>query len=252
MKRLLLVFTIIFNTTVNIALADVRCVQEFLSQSAFDPGAVDGMWGRKTASALASFIDQAGISVEGGLGKENTTEICRVFSEDTAGRLLAKGKYRSYAIDIDSAVLANIDPKFFDFSDYEIYSGPNLDCAFKILREGPEVGGIFRRAEGELEIIDGLLVFNRHAWMIGHDQLANESYLKERSNLMLLKSGQIVGRTPYFWSYIQEGGASKRPVHATLSDRFEPLGAFPLGNSFFEVPGQHDMTGVLMIRACYS
>lgn len=92
--------------------------------------------------------------------------------------------------------------------------------------------------------------FRSHRNNIGHDQLATEAYLKERSNLRLLKSGQVVGRTTYFWSFIQEGGVSKRPVNAILSTNFEPMAKFPSGFTYFEIPGKSDMTGVLRL-ICY-
>lgn len=232
--------------------ANVRCVQEYLSESAFDPGPIDGAWGRKTAAALESFAAQAGIQIEGGLGRDNTDAQCQLFQADTDGRLLSLGKYRSYPATVDTEVLRDIDPTFFDFSDLDIYDGPDLSCAFKLLLDGPTRGERWPRVDGRLEIIGGQLKIGRHAWSLGHDQIANESYLQERSNLALLSSGSVVGRMPFFWKFVQEGEVSQSPsiANATLASSFEGGVSFPQGKTVFEIPTKSDMMAVLSIEFC--
>ena len=62
------------------ARADVACVQGFLAETAFDPGPVDGLWGRKTATALENAFGQLDRGIEGGLGRDNTDAVCALFS----------------------------------------------------------------------------------------------------------------------------------------------------------------------------
>lgn len=234
--------------------ADVRCVQEYLSESAFDPGPIDGAWGRKTATALEGFVAQVGINIEGGLGKDNASEQCRVFQADTAGKLLLLGKYRHYPATVDQELLKDIDPTFFDFSGMEIYDGPDLKCGFQLLLDGPKRGERWNRVKGRLEIVSGRLKIENHAWSLGHDQVANESYLQERSNLALLSSGRVVGRMPFFWKHIQEGEVSNSPstANATPASTYEGggTGTFPRGKTVFEIPTKSDMMAVLSIVHC--
>ena len=107
------------------------------------------------------------------------------------------------------------------------------------------------RARGSLAVIDGYINFKSHNWSLGHDQLANNSYLHELSNLAMLNSGQIVGRTPYFWSYIQEGAVSRRPVQATLTKGFTAAKELMSGDTRFDIPGHPSMNGVLEIVVCW-
>jgi hypothetical protein len=252
MKRVLLTIFLLVLPIFAQAGEAVRCVQDYLTHTAFDPGPVDGAWGRKTATALSEFAQQAGITIEGGLEKGNVEEVCRVFGTDSDGTLQAMGKYRVFPVVIDKKHLADIDPKFFDLSGLDIYDGPDLQCSFEFRREGPENNGKrYVRAEGNAMITNGKLVFQRHKWSLGFDQLADQSLLKERSNLFVLKTGQVVGRTPYFWSYIQEGGVSKRPVNATLSTHYEVGNNFPDGATIFEIPQVFDMKGVFVLQYCY-
>ena len=37
--------------------ASVKCIQNFLSKTVFDPGPVDGAWGGRTATALSDFAE---------------------------------------------------------------------------------------------------------------------------------------------------------------------------------------------------
>ena len=42
------------------ATADVLCVQEFLSKTIFNPGVVDGQWGKKTETAVKDYLNYIG------------------------------------------------------------------------------------------------------------------------------------------------------------------------------------------------
>ena len=77
--------------TVGAAQANVRCVQDFLLETAFDPGPADGAWGKRTALALEAYFAQIGETVDGGLGKNNTDAICALFSGPRHEELLELG-----------------------------------------------------------------------------------------------------------------------------------------------------------------
>lgn len=229
---------------------DVSCVQAFLADTAFDPGPVDGQWGRRTATALEDFFAQAGQEVGGGLDQSNAAEICRVLSADADGRLKAIGQFRRYAISIDEGLLANIDPTYFDFSAYEIATGTDYRCRFTFFRIEPALNNeTISRAQGSVDIVDGTLNFGTHFWSTGG--LDGPEFLQEQSNLKLTASGMVVGRTPYFWRGIQPGEVAIEPSDAVLSDEYLPNqnAGFPLGRSLFDVPNE-PFRGALELSSC--
>lgn len=75
--------------------ASVLCVQQFLAETAFDPGPPDGAWGGKTATALEGFFAQIEETVDGGLGKNNVDVLCALFSGPRHDELLERGAYRA-------------------------------------------------------------------------------------------------------------------------------------------------------------
>ena len=48
--------------------ASVREIQQALKDKGFDPGGIDGVWGRKTIAAVKQFQAQQGLSVDGMVG----------------------------------------------------------------------------------------------------------------------------------------------------------------------------------------
>ena len=110
MKSHLKIFYILLFSAVwgNSVAADVKCVQEQLAQTAFDPGPVDGAWGRKTKAALDSALQQIGQHSE--LGRADTDEACTILStlsEDDRNLL----RYRVYDVVIDAKELAKLSSK---------------------------------------------------------------------------------------------------------------------------------------------
>ena len=234
--------------------ADVRCIQAYLAETAFDPGPVDGLWGAKTAAAIEGFVAQTGVEIEGGVGRSNSDQICAVFSADADGHLQVLGKYRSYPVAINTDLLADIDPTYFDFSGFNLHQGPDYRCQFATYTTWVTRNDTYRSASGIVDIIDGRLVFGRHTYTIGDNPIANESYLQDLSNLAILDTGQIVGRTPYFWDYTHQGRVARRPDDVTLSFRYEPGIRFPNGRSILTIPELSpdggDFNGTIELSLC--
>ena len=233
------------------AQADVRCIQAYLAETAFDPGPVDGLWGSRTAAALEGFVAQTGVEIEGGVERANSGAVCEVFTADEDGSLQVLGKYRSYPVAIDTDLLADIDPTYFDFSGFNLYQGPNYRCQFVTYTTWVSKDDTYQSGSGVVEIVDGRLVFGRHAYTIGDNPIANQSYLQDMSNLAILDTGQIVGRTPYFWDYTHPGKVALRPSDVVASFRYEPDTRFPEGRSVVEIPGHGgDFNGTIELRFC--
>jgi uncharacterized protein (TIGR02594 family) len=50
---------------------EIRDVQKALKREGFDPGPIDGVWGRRSISALKSFQESKGLTVDGVIGPES-------------------------------------------------------------------------------------------------------------------------------------------------------------------------------------
>jgi peptidoglycan hydrolase-like protein with peptidoglycan-binding domain len=50
---------------------EIRDVQRALKREGFDPGPIDGVWGRRSISGLKAFQESRGLTVDGVLGPES-------------------------------------------------------------------------------------------------------------------------------------------------------------------------------------
>lgn len=238
MKRAIGVIAFLAVLPLGPAQASVLCVQEFLLQTAFDPGPADGAWGRRTATALEEFFAQAGEGVEGGLGKENAGAICEVFSGPRNGELLEMGAYRVYPVSVDLDQISAASARTsFDFSKFDIATNASFHCRFVMTRRIKSSGAIDSRplVDGEVSIVNGRLEFGDHKWYVNGQ--SDETYLTGEANLRLTRSGQIVGMTPYFHMFWGLGQVGEVPFYVTFSRAFTPEGEFPNGLNEFDVEG---------------
>jgi hypothetical protein len=58
------------------AIANVRCIQSFLSDTVFDPGPVDGAWGKKTAAALQDYASYHELIFTTKIDRKNAMTLC--------------------------------------------------------------------------------------------------------------------------------------------------------------------------------
>ena len=61
---------------------DITAIQRALKKAGFDPGKVDGVWGRRTIAAVKAFQEARGLEVDGIVGPETV----RALSEGASGR----------------------------------------------------------------------------------------------------------------------------------------------------------------------
>jgi len=59
-------------------LASVSCIQTHLSKTVFDPGPVDGAWGKKTASALSDYAAYYDIVFSEEISKKCYRSLCGI------------------------------------------------------------------------------------------------------------------------------------------------------------------------------
>jgi hypothetical protein len=226
------------------ALADVRCIQEFLSETAFDPGPVDGAWGRQTSAALNGFLAQVGLDAD----PEDRGKICDLMRGSDAEVYKLIAAYRRYPVEIELDTLqALLDRPLFDFSQVDIATEEYSTCVFFIRRHVQHDGRYEDMVGGQITIEGGVISFGRHTWLTRG--FADESYLSEEASLVVDRNGQVHGTMPYFHMFISAGEIAQPPVQVTLSREHRPVeGVFPKGVSIFNVDTWQD--GVFEIRSC--
>ena len=102
LKNSLYSFTLLFVIVSSLhADSDVICIQEFLKKTAFNPGLVDGKWGRDTGAAINSLFEQAGLNKQGQkVTVDQANEICTVLKSDKYKEILEIGQFKIFSIDI--------------------------------------------------------------------------------------------------------------------------------------------------------
>ena len=193
------------------AYASVLCVQEFLSKTIFNPGVVDGQWGKKTETAAKDYLNYIGQKVDFSIGQKNSKVICDQLNSYKGSK--PKLKYRKFHISINKDELAKFSGrKTFNFDNYKLSTDfPDEVCTFKIYRKSlksknkkPDV-----MASGSLAIKEGRIFFQKNQWFTGG--LADSSYLKEEAFLAVLENKALVGIMPHFRTHVKPGGLAVRP-----------------------------------------
>ena len=193
------------------AYADVLCVQEFLSKTVFNPGVVDGQWGRKTGAAVNDYFNYVGEKVDFSISQKNSKSICNLLklNSDTKPQL----KYRKFHISINEDELSKFSGrKTFNFDSYKLSTAYQDEvCLFKIYRfqlkrknRQPDV-----MATGNLSIKKGRILFQENHWFTGG--LADSSYLKDEAFLAILENKALVGVMPHFRKHVKVGELAVRP-----------------------------------------
>ena len=217
------------------ALADVACIQRFLSTTAFNPGPIDGAWGRKTETALQGLIEQLDLEFDYEVSPRNSDQFCSYFEGADGEQVAAQAMVRDYgvAINIDQ-LSAFTGTTVVDFSQIVIAEELNLVCRFAIERQfRQDLTRIELMAAGRLEIISGLINFNAHAWRTGG--LASDEYLHEEAVLAVDQEGAVNGSMPYFHLFINDGEVALPPEYVQLPREYVPNGAYPEGLTTFDV-----------------
>ncbi len=230
------------------AFADIRCVQDFLSETAFDPGPVDGIWGRRTEGAAKAFLAQAEVTVPGGVTKANAAAICELLSGSARESLQGLGRYRRYGITISvDELVAFTGKKIVDFSGIDVATGVYFDsCYFRIERKIRESGQVQGLASGRLSIEGGNINFGPHHWRTGG--LADQSYLENEAVLVLDREGRLHGEMPFFLLFVDRGEVAYPPDYVQLPKDFVPSQDFPHGTTSFFADAWAD--GQITLSGC--
>ena len=102
-KIILIVFmnTFFFTSSLS-ADTSILCIQKFLKKTVFEPGLLDGVWGKQTESSINSLLDQAGmLKPNQEISALDAKEICNLLHSSKSDELLESGKFKVFRIETD-------------------------------------------------------------------------------------------------------------------------------------------------------
>ncbi|MDC1383952.1 hypothetical protein N8500_10815 [Candidatus Puniceispirillum sp.] len=169
---------------------------------------------------------------------------------ETNKKLKKSDKIISYGVKINSELLDSLKraPTFFDFSDVEILTTLNMKCFFNISRQAIETLRIEMLGRGALQVTDGRVNFLENSWRTGG--ISSPLFLQTEANLVIETSGSLVGRMPYFHSFINDGEVAKPPKYVTLGENKKKSGNKKTAEGLHVFFVDNWQRGRIKIRAC--
>ena len=190
--------------------ASVKCIQNFLSKTVFDPGPVDGAWGGRTATALSDFANYHKVGLSNEISRQNVNALCdeiRNFDHQ-----LGKALVRRFNINISVNDLEKFTGrKQFDVSKINLMTSVNKHkWMFSISRKQIENKRVELLATGKISINGGVIKFEKNRWRTCG--LADSSYLIKDGALAFSDNYLLHGTIPYFHMFVSPGEIAERPM----------------------------------------
>lgn len=197
-------------TAANVSHANVRCVQMFLAKTVFDPGPVDGAWGKKTASALSDYANYYKIEFANEINRKNAKALCEEIKK--LDQPSNKAVVRKFQINILVDELEKFTGRRqLDLSKLNLLVNlSHQKCFFKISRKQIESKKIERLASGSFSVEGGVVKFGKNRWQTGG--LADKSYLIEQGALAFTDDYLLHGTIPYFHLFVSPGEIAQKPM----------------------------------------
>lgn len=190
----------------------VSCIQEELVTLGFNPGPIDGLWGRRTADALDATAEKFGRLDQ--FDATQREEACNFLRELNSDR--PSGNITEFSLDLSG--LQSVPESRFDFSNIALDETPSGRCEFEIYRHRLEDPGDDElMSAGIMAINSGNVQIIENEWFTGG--LADETFLRDLSELKLDKNGHLHGSMPYFHMFIGPNDLAAPPETITLGDR---------------------------------
>ena len=212
LKIILFAILMVFGTQIQ-AEENILCIQKFLAKTVFNPGAPDGVWGKKTETAINQLISQANNFKPQNIKKSDAEDVCKTLKGNQASKLLEIGQFKRFPVEIVADIGEIKSLTDFDFSKIIISKNVNYNCNFVILHSKG-----FKQASGKVIINNGKLVFKANGWRIGIASKGSERFLTEEANLRLTQNG-LRGIMPHL-SYVGEGELEKPVQYITLGGNY--------------------------------
>jgi len=102
-KIILIVFMNTFFFTFSLSAdTSILCIQKFLKKTVFEPGPLDGVWGKKTESSINNLLDQAGmLEPNQKISELDANAVCNLLHSNESHKLLESGKFKVFRIEAD-------------------------------------------------------------------------------------------------------------------------------------------------------
>ena len=194
---------------------NILCIQKFLTKTVFNPGPLDGAWGKKTETAINQLMSQTNNFESQNIKKSDAKNICKILSGNQGPKLYEIGQFKRFPIVITEDIGEIKSLSDFDFTNITISSNVTYKrCNFDIKQTKKG----FTRAKGIVGINNGTLVFKDHVWNAGLASSGREHLLTEEVNLKLTRTG-VHGILPHL-SYVGEGEVDKPVQYITLGKNY--------------------------------
>ena len=129
---------------------------------------------------------------------------------------------QSFNVIIEARTLQSLKrlPWEYDFSRKDVWTDLKKEkCFFSLSRRVIENNRIELLASGALSIENGKIVFGKNSWKTRG--MSNPDYLKNESDLRVLRNGIPTGKIPFFLLFTNKGEVARPPKYVELSKQRE-------------------------------
>ena len=129
---------------------------------------------------------------------------------------------QSFDVIIEAGTLQSLKrlPWEYDFSNKDVWTDLKKEkCFFSLSRREIEDKRIELLASGAFSIENGKIIFGSNSWKTRG--MSSPEYLKNESNLRVLRNGIPIGKIPFFHLFTMKGEVARPPKYVELSKQRE-------------------------------
>jgi hypothetical protein len=129
---------------------------------------------------------------------------------------------QSFDVIIEAGTLQSLKrlPWEYDFSNKDVWTDLKKEkCFFSLSRREIEDKRIELLASGAFSIENGKIIFGSNSWKTRG--MSSPEYLKNESNLRVLRNGIPIGKIPFFLLFTNKGEVARPPIYVELSKQRE-------------------------------
>ena len=129
---------------------------------------------------------------------------------------------QSFDVIIEAGTLQSLKrlPWEYDFSNKDVWTDLKKEkCFFSLSRREIEDKRIELLASGAFSIENGKIIFGSNSWKTRG--MSSPEYLKNESNLRVLRNGIPIGKIPFFHLFTNKGEVARPPKYVELSKQRE-------------------------------
>ena len=129
---------------------------------------------------------------------------------------------QSFDVIMEAGTLQSLKrlPWEYDFSNKDVWTDLKKEkCFFSLSRREIEDKRIELLASGAFSIENGKIIFGSNSWKTRG--MSSPEYLKNESNLRVLRNGIPIGKIPFFLLFTDKGEVARPPKYVELSKQRE-------------------------------